>query len=58
MEDLGLADLWANLPGAADWYARGQGRPCCATAYYPGARIAPAALADGGERGASSLSVS
>jgi glutathione S-transferase len=38
MEDLGLAELWRDLPRVADWYARIQARPSFAAAYYPGAR--------------------
>ncbi|HWF01026.1 MAG TPA: glutathione S-transferase family protein [Caulobacteraceae bacterium] len=44
MEDLDLAHLWTDLPGAADWFARVQARPSFAAAYYPGSRVSPAAF--------------
>jgi glutathione S-transferase len=38
MEDLGLADMWDDLPKAAAWFDRMQSRPSFATAFYPGSR--------------------
>jgi glutathione S-transferase len=38
LEDLGLTDLWSDLPRVADWYARIQARPSFALAYYQGTR--------------------
>ena len=41
MEDLGLDELWADLPHVAAWFSRVQARPSFATAYMPGARVDP-----------------
>jgi len=38
MEDLGLNDMWAELPRMAAWFGRIKSKPNFATAYYPGAR--------------------
>jgi glutathione S-transferase len=39
MQDLGLAYLWEDTAGFADWLARMQNRPSFAQAYYPGCRL-------------------
>lgn len=39
MEDLGMADVWADLPGVSDWWYRIKERPNYAVAYYPGSRV-------------------
>ena len=39
MEDLGMSDLWAELPLVADWFARMQARPAYQTAFYEGSRL-------------------
>jgi glutathione S-transferase len=44
MEDLGLAEAWADLPGVQDWYARVQARPSFAEAFHAGARVSPPAF--------------
>ena len=56
MEDLGLSDQWADLPGVTDWYARIKARPSFDIAYFPGSRaLDPFGEAmyeeDGGEEG-------
>jgi glutathione S-transferase len=38
MEDLGLSDMWDELPRTADWYARAQARPSFSAAFYSGSR--------------------
>jgi glutathione S-transferase len=38
MEDLGLGDMWSDLPGVTDWYRRIRARPNFSTAYMPGSR--------------------
>lgn len=38
MEDLGLDDLWEELPRVTDWYARVCSRPSFAVAFYSGSR--------------------
>jgi glutathione S-transferase len=38
MEDLGLSDMWTDLPRVKDWYARIQARPNFDIAYMPGSR--------------------
>ena len=38
LEDLGLSQMWADLPQVSDWYTRLQQRPAFATTYYPGTR--------------------
>lgn len=44
LEDLGLTQLWDDLPAVARWYAAVQARPSFATAYAGDARISPAAM--------------
>ncbi len=39
MEDIGLADVWADLPHFQAWFARLQARPSFDTAFYEGARL-------------------
>ena len=39
MDDLGYADLWADLPRVGEWFARLRARPSYAAAFYPGARV-------------------
>jgi len=39
MEDLGLTDIWADLPNVAAWYARVQARPSFAAAFGAGTRL-------------------
>lgn len=39
LDDLGLADIWADLPRVADWYARVRARPSFSNAYYEGSRL-------------------
>jgi len=39
LEDLGMADMWDNAPGVADWFARIKARPAYDVAFYPGARM-------------------
>jgi len=41
MVDLGLAEIWDDLPSIAGWLERVQARPSFAVAYAPGARIDP-----------------
>lgn len=41
MEDLGLSDLWAGLPHAADWYQRVKTRSSFSKAFGPGSRLMP-----------------
>ncbi len=38
MEDLGLDDMWSELPRVTSWYDRIRQRPAFAKAYYPGTR--------------------
>jgi glutathione S-transferase len=38
MEDLGLDDMWEELPRVTDWYARVCSRPSFAVAFYSGSR--------------------
>jgi glutathione S-transferase len=38
MSDIGLADLWADLPKVAAWLERVQARPSFAATFYPGSR--------------------
>lgn len=42
MVDIGLADLWADRPLVAAWYARVQTRPAFAKTFYPGSRYGAA----------------
>jgi len=44
IDDLGLADMWANYPRVADWYDRIKARPSYAAAYYPGARMSESGI--------------
>ncbi len=41
LEDLGLSEMWADLPQIAAWFARVQARPSFAAAFYPGSRVDP-----------------
>lgn len=41
MEDLGLADMWDDLPAFQGWYARIEARPSFDVAYVPGSRVNP-----------------
>lgn len=38
MEDLGLGNMWGDLPAVTGWYRRIQARPNFSTAYMPGSR--------------------
>ena len=38
MVDIGLGQLWEDLPGVADWYARVRARPAFEATFYPGSR--------------------
>ena len=40
MEDIGLENVWRDLPNMTDWYARMRARPSFDKAYYPGSRVA------------------
>jgi glutathione S-transferase len=40
MEDIGLQNVWRDLPNMTDWYARMRARPSFDKAYYPGSRVA------------------
>lgn len=42
MEDIGLADVWRDLPAIANWFARIQARPSFDVAYVSGSRVNPA----------------
>lgn len=42
MQDLGLAHVWADLPGVSRWWARVQERDCFTRTYVAGSRLAPA----------------
>ncbi len=42
MSDIGLEDIWRDLPGMTDWYARISARPSFGKAYYGGARVSVA----------------
>lgn len=44
LEDLGLADMWGDLPNIARWYAAVQARPSFAKAFAGRARIDPAEM--------------
>jgi glutathione S-transferase len=39
LQDLGMADLWDDLPGVSGWYARLQQRPSFGKTYYEGTRV-------------------
>jgi glutathione S-transferase len=39
MSDIGLEDVWRDLPRMADWYARMRARPSFEKAFYPGSRV-------------------
>jgi hypothetical protein len=39
MDDLGLAEMWSDLPAVGRWYQRIQSRPSFAVAYMPGSRF-------------------
>jgi glutathione S-transferase len=39
MNDLGMSDLWQDLPSVQKWWQRIQARPNFDTAFYPGSRI-------------------
>lgn len=39
MDDLGMAEIWSDLPGVTDWWRRIRERPNYAAAYYPGSRV-------------------
>jgi glutathione S-transferase len=39
MSDIGFDNIWRDLPGMMDWYARIGARPSFDMAYYPGARV-------------------
>ena len=39
MEDLGMAEMWAEHAGVQSWYDRVRARPAFAEAYYDGTRI-------------------
>lgn len=38
LEDLGLDQMWGDLPRVGDWYNRVKARPSFQTAFFPGAR--------------------
>jgi glutathione S-transferase len=42
MEDIGLENVWRDLPAMTDWYARMRARPSFDKAYYPGSRVSVA----------------
>ena len=42
MTDIGLENIWRDLPNMTDWYARMRSRPSFEQAYYPGSRVAVA----------------
>lgn len=39
MADLGMSDIWDDLPAVQDWWGRIQERDNFAVAYYPGSRV-------------------
>jgi glutathione S-transferase len=39
MDDLGLADLWADSPHVSDWFERMKARPAYQKAFYEGSRL-------------------
>ena len=39
MVDLGMSDIWQDLPAVNDWWQRIQARPNFDKAYYPGSRV-------------------
>jgi glutathione S-transferase len=39
MSDIGLENVWGDLPGMTDWYARIRARPSFEKAFYPGSRV-------------------
>jgi glutathione S-transferase len=41
MEDLGLANLWSDLPAVQGWFERIQARPSFDMAYVPNSRVNP-----------------
>lgn len=41
MDDIGLSDMWANLPNVVRWYSGMASRPSFGSAYYEGARVDP-----------------
>lgn len=46
MEDIGLAPLWDDMPGVAEWFARVSARPSFDRAYYAGSRLTAKLAAD------------
>ncbi len=42
MTDIGLEDVWRDLPNMTDWYARIRARPSFEKAFYPGSRVSVA----------------
>ncbi len=42
MSDVGLEDVWRDLPDMTDWYARMSARPSFTKAFYPGSRVSVA----------------
>ena len=39
MSDIGLENVWRDLPAMTDWYARIRARPSFEKAFYPGSRV-------------------
>jgi glutathione S-transferase len=39
MSDIGLENVWRDLHGMTDWYARIRARPSFEKAFYPGSRV-------------------
>jgi len=39
MSDIGLEDVWRDLPNMTDWYARIRARPSFEKAFYPGSHV-------------------
>jgi len=39
MSDIGLEDVWRDLPNMTDWYARIRARPSSEKAFYPGSHV-------------------
>jgi len=39
MSDIGLENVWRDLPNMTDWYARMGARPSFEKAFYPGSRV-------------------
>lgn len=42
MSDIGLEDVWRDLPNMTDWYARIRARPSFEKAFYPGSHVSVA----------------